>query len=110
MIFYFYSVTPAPVKLTALRINSTAGSVSWSPSLNAVGYEVHYKSVGEEERRIITSKTKITLTGLRSNSSYDITVIAYGEDLPSEESTVTLQKGIDCYLMHLPILNISRGC
>ena len=109
MIICFYSVTPAPVKLTALRINSTAGSISWSPSLNAVGYEVYYKSVGEEER-IITSKTKITLTGLRSNSSYDIAVIAYGEDLPSEESTVTLQKGIDYYLMRLPILNISRGC
>ena len=110
MIICFYSVTSAPVKLTTFRINSTAGSISWSPSLNAVGYEVHYKSVGEEERRIITNKTKITLTGLRSNSSYDITVVAYGEDLPSEESIVTLQKGIDCYLMHLPILNIFRGC
>ena len=60
-------------------VTSTSMIIAWTATADATGYQVYVKDpkVGTWERKAITNKTNVTLTGLGKNKQYDVKVCAY---------------------------------
>ena len=98
MINALFSSTAAdsPTDLSAVQVNLTSISVSWTPAATVTGYQVYWSggggadsgsiSVGAEDRTV-------TITELTPGLTYDITLVALSDYLPSPAATVTVTLG-----------------
>ena len=76
-----------PTHLNAVQVNLTSFSVSWIPPSTMTGYQVYWSgggggsdsgnmSVGADDRAV-------TITGRTSGLTYNITIVALSDHLPS---------------------------
>ena len=94
-----FSPEPSPPSdVTAIQDGPTSIRVSWTPSSDATGYMIHYTSVSDSgNETVIDGSTEThTLTGLVNGETYNISVAATSDTLPSEsvaaDTTVSLCK------------------
>ena len=84
--------------MTAVQDGPTSIIVSWTPSSDATGYRIHYTSVSDSGNETVSdgSTETHTLTGLVNGETYNISVVATSDSLPSEtvaaDTTVSLCK------------------
>ena len=98
MIVFISIVTDTPTNLTAMRIGLYQGIVSWSPPVSndpvVLGYELFYDLPNGTRESIEVKDTLITFSTLDPESSYPVSVVAYGGDLPSSHSkNINLKQG-----------------
>ena len=90
--------TSPPSDVTAVQDGPTSIIVSWTPSSDATGYRIHYTSVSDSGNETVSdgSTETHTLTGLVNGETYNISVVATSDSLPSEtvaaDTTVSLCK------------------
>ena len=72
--------------------------VSWSPSINAIGYRIDYNSTSYHIGRVVVYggfTNRFNLTGLCNGETYTIYIASLSRNLPSIsiEKTLTLIQG-----------------
>ena len=82
-----FSVAASPPSdVTAVQDGPTSIRVSWTPSSDATGYRIHYTSVSDSGNETVSdgyTETQ-TLTGLVNGETYNVSVAATSDTLPSE--------------------------
>ena len=84
-----FTITGAdsPTNLTAERVNSTSIRVSWIPPASGrsvTGYRIFYWRVGNQGSVDVgASTTEYTIISLVANDTYNISMVALSEHLPS---------------------------
>ena len=84
-----FTITGAhsPTNLTAERVNSTSIRVSWTPpgsGPSVTGYRIYYQTEGNQGSVDVgTSTTEYTITSLVVNDTYNVSMVALSERLPS---------------------------
>lgn len=68
---------PAAVKMSLSKSYETVVSLSWNKAAGATGYVVYQEIGGKWERIKVTSANSLTVTGLKSATTYKFTVRAY---------------------------------
>ena len=78
--------TSPPSDVTAVQDGPTSIIVSWTPSSDATGYRIHYTSVSDSGNETVSdgSTETHTLTGLVNGETYNVSVVATSDSLPSE--------------------------
>ena len=82
-----FSVAASPPSdVTAIQDDPTSIRVSWTPSSDVTGYRIHYTSVSDSGNETVSdgSTETQTLTGLVNGETYNISVVATSDTLPSE--------------------------
>ena len=86
-IVLFTAANP-PLNLLAVQLTITAVQVSWSaPASGATvtGYVIYYETTGDSEQSVTVgaAATEYTLTGFQERRSYNISILALSNQLPS---------------------------
>ena len=95
-------VASVPTNLTAVQEGPTSIQVSWSPPTplgDTTGYRIYY-SGGTSGSVDVSggSRNNYLLTGLQNGESYNISLVATSQHLPSERTTaVMVMLGEDMY-------------
>ena len=90
-----YTAAPAPPTGVSAAVDegSVSVTVSWTQSGTVTGYWIYYVSAGGEDSGSVgpmnIADTSHTLDNLQDGLAYTITVIAVGNDLPSDGSQST---------------------
>jgi hypothetical protein len=73
------AVVAAPQKVTAVATSSTTGTLSWSASAGATGYEIYWWNGRQAVllANVAASTTSISIRGLAAGSTNDFAVVAY---------------------------------
>ena len=101
--------------MTAVQDGPTSIRVSWTPSSDATGYMIHYTSVSDSGNETVSngSTETHTLTGLVNGETYNISVVATSDNLPSEsvaaDMAVGLRKSLSSQTMVCDILSAVPG-
>ena len=95
MITSLYSPTAAdsPANVSAVQVNVTTITVSWTPPASVSGYQVYWSGGGGADTGnmgVGAGDTAATITGLTTGLMYDITIVALSDQLPSPIATVTI--------------------
>lgn len=83
---------PAPATVTAVAASPTSVTVTWSAVTGATGYVVQYRAQGTStwtDRTEVTTLTD-TITGLTAGTTYQVRVIAKGNDTTSGDSNPSI--------------------
>ncbi len=85
---YVYGEFSAPMELTAKALTYGSINASWAVVGPAGGYEASYKESTSEEWTLIgeTKETSVTIKGLSEQTSYDVRVRAFRDNVVDEES------------------------
>ena len=97
----------SPTNLNAVQIGSSSFRVFWSPPATVTGYHVYWSGDGGADSgnmslRAGTWGTAVTITGLIPGLTYNITLVALSDHLPSPAVGVVmvtlgeLSTGIGC--------------
>ena len=89
-------VTSPPSDVAAVQDGPTSIRVSWTQSSNATGYMIHYTSVSDSGNETVSdgSTETHTLTDLMNGETYNISVVATSDNLPSERVTAGMAVGL----------------
>ena len=82
----------SPTDLSAVQVNSTSIRVSWTPAATVTGYQVYWSGDGGADSgnmSVGAGDTAVTITGLTSGLTYDITLVALSDQLPSPAAKAT---------------------
>ena len=85
-----------PPNITATRITPSCISVTWSENVAFDLYEVFYGPINEIKQSVNTTNNQGSqLTSLLGNETYEIYVVAFGDNntLPSRSNTVEVLQG-----------------
>ena len=80
------TVANLPTNLNAVKVNSSSFRVSWTPSGTVTGYQVYWSGVGGSDSgnmSVGAGETAVTITGLTLDFTYDVTIVALSDHLPS---------------------------
>ena len=85
---YVYGEFSAPMELTAAPLTYGSLKASWAVVGPAGGYEASYKASASEEWILLgeTKETSVTIKGLTEQTSYDLRVRAFRDNVVDEES------------------------
>ena len=86
----------SPTGLSAVQVNLTSIIVSWTLTANVTGYQMYWSGGGgaySGNMSVEAADTAVTITGLISGPTYDISLVALSEYLPSPVATVTVTLG-----------------
>ena len=75
-----------PANLNAVKVNSSSFRVSWTPPATVTGYQVYWSGVGgcdSDNMSVGAGDTAVTITGLTPGLTYDVTIVALSDHLPS---------------------------
>ena len=93
----------SPTNLLAMQASPTSIRVSWTAPVSGAtvtGYQINYQSVGEEGSVDVgASEATVTLDGRSRGLTYNITIVALSQQLPSPvvgPVIVTLGESLDC--------------
>ena len=93
----------SPTNLLAVQASPTSITVSWTAPISGptvTGYQINYQSEGEEGSvNVGASEATVTLDGRSHGLTYNITIVALSQQLPSPlvgPVTVTLGESLDC--------------
>ena len=111
-------VLTAPISssglVRSLSVTNTTVLITWDPPLTPNGdslvYEVHYQGEGGQEggRVVNVTATPVELTGMRSESTYTISVRAYTAAGPREKRRLTVAAATTNTCMYRPSLRLCR--
>ena len=98
MIRSLYSPTAAdsPANVSAVQVNVASITVSWTPPATVSGYQVYWSGGGGADTgnmSIGAGDTAVTISGLTPGLTYDITLVALSDGLPSPVTVVTVTLG-----------------
>ena len=86
----------SPTGLSAVQVNLTSIIVSWTLTANVTGYQMYWSGDGwaySGNMSIGAENAAVTITGLTPGLTYDITLVALSDYLPSPVATVTVALG-----------------
>ena len=93
----------SPTNLNAVQIGSSSFRVFWTPPATVTGYQVYWSGDGGADSGNMslsagTWDTAVTITDLTPGLTYNITILALSDHLPSPAVVVmvTLSTGIGC--------------
>ena len=98
------TVANFPTNLKAVQIDSTSFRVSWTPPATVTGYRVYWSGSGGSDSSnmsVAAGDTAVTITGCISDLTYNVTIVALSDHLPSPvvgSVMVTLGKSHKCML------------
>ena len=99
------TVANLPANLNAVKVNSSSFRVSWTPSARTVtGYQVYWSGVGGSDSgnmSVGARDTGVTITGRTPDLTYDVTIVALSDHLPSPvvgSVMVTLGEPHKCWM------------
>ena len=75
-----------------MAVNVTSITVSWTPPTTVSGYQVYWSGGGGADTGNMSAgadDTAVTISGLTPGLTYDITLVALSEYLPSPAVAVT---------------------
>ena len=75
-----------PTNLNAVQVNLTSFRVSWTPPATVTGYQVYWNGGGEYDSgnmSVGAEDTAVTITDLTPCLTYNITIVALSDYLPS---------------------------
>ena len=86
--YVLFSPTAAgsPTHLNAVQVNLTSFSVSWTPPATVTGYQVYWSGGGECDSgnmSVGAEDRAVTITGRTPGLTYNITIVAFSDHLPS---------------------------
>ena len=95
--------------MTAVQTGPTSILVSWSPSSDATGYQIEYKSVLAGSGSVDVSggyTDEYTLSSLTNGGTYNISIVATSQHFPSDAVTLAVGLGNSdwLYLLIVPYL------
>ena len=96
------TVANLPTNLNAVQVGSSSFRVSWTPSGTVTGYQVYWSGVGGSDSGNMSAgagDTAVTITGRTPDLTYDVTIVALSDHLPSPvvgSVMVTLGKSHKC--------------
>ena len=98
MIRSLYSPTAAdsPTNVNTVLVNVTTITVSWTPPATVSGYQVYWSGGGGTDTGNISAGVEdrnATITDLSLGLTYNITLVALSNYLPSPPVTVTFTLG-----------------
>ena len=101
-------VASAPTNLMAVQEGPTSIRVSWSPPTplgDTTGYRIYYSGGSSGSEDVSDGSTdNYTLTSLQNGESYDISLVATSQHLPSESVTVMdIDLGMSVYNKYMVI-------
>ena len=76
----------SPTNLNAVQVGSSSFRVSWTPPATVTGYQVYWSRVGGFEidnMSAAAGDTAVTITGCTPGLTYDVTIVALSDHLPS---------------------------
>ena len=76
----------SPTHLSAVQVNLTSFSVSWTQPATVTGYQVYWSGEGGYDRGNMSAEAgdkTVTLTGRTPGLTYNITIVALSDHLPS---------------------------
>ena len=76
----------SPTNLNAEQVGSNSVRVSWMPPATVTGYQVYWSGVGGSGSGNMSAgagDTAVTITGLTPGLTYDVTIVALSDHLPS---------------------------
>ena len=90
-----FSLTAAgsPSNLNAIQIDPTSFRISWSPPATVTGYQVYWIGGGGADSGNMSVGTVdriVTITGRTPGLTYDITIVALSDHLPSPAAAVIM--------------------
>ena len=104
MLCVYYTVIFPPTDMTAVQNGFTSVLVSWSPSSNASGYKIYYKSSeGHKGSETVSSGStnNLTLTGFHNGDNYTIiSIVATSNYIDSINVLMDIILGIVLFLYH----------
>ena len=80
------TVADLPANLNAVEVNSSTFRVSWTPPATVTGYRVYWSGGGGSDSGNMSAgarDTAVTITGLTPGLTYDVTIVALSDHLPS---------------------------
>ena len=86
MILFLPTAAGLPTNLNAVQVNLTSFRVSWTPPATVTGYQVYWSGGGGYDSGNISVEaedTAVTFTGLTPGLTYNITIVALSNHLPS---------------------------
>ncbi|MBR6770189.1 MAG: chitobiase/beta-hexosaminidase C-terminal domain-containing protein [Lachnospiraceae bacterium] len=98
-----------PSQLKQVSVSETGAVISFRPSVDNMGmkhYEVTYKKAGEETGTTVqVEEASVTLTGLESDSQYEITVVAVDnfDNKSAASEALTIQTAADTVVVPLTV-------
>ena len=98
------TVANLPTNLNVVKASSSSFRVSWTPPVTVTGYQVYWTGVrgyDSGNMSVEAQDTAVTITGRTLGRTYDVTIVALSDHLPSPavgSVLVTLGKAvIYCY-------------
>ena len=79
-----------------MQVNVTSITVSWTPPATVSGYKVYWNGGGGADTgnmSVGADDTAVTISGLTPGLTYEITLVALSENLPSPAVAVTVILG-----------------
>ena len=101
MLYICSIVASPPTDLTAVQTGPTSIDVSWTPPTplgDTTGYIIYYTNDDSGSVNVTIDNSTHTLTGLQNGDTYNISIIATSQHLPSDTvdgNSVILYPGIE---------------
>ena len=100
------TVANLPTNLNVVQASSSSFRVSWTPPVTVTGYQVYWTGVyGYDSGNMsIEARDTVTITGRTPGRTYDVTIVALSDHLPSPavgSVMVTLGKSHKCWLLFI---------
>ena len=86
MILFLPTAAGLPTNLNAVQVNVTSITVSWTSPATVTGYQVYWSGGGGSDsgnKSVEAKDTAVTITGLTPGLTYNITLVALSDHLPS---------------------------
>ena len=86
MILFLPTAAGLPTNLNAVQVNLTSFRVSWTPPATVTGYQVYWSGGGGYDHGNMsagTEDTAVTITDRIPGLTYNITIVALSDHLPS---------------------------
>ena len=86
MILFLPTAAGLPTNLNAVQVNLDSFRVSWTPPATVTGYQVYWSGGGGYDSGNMSAEGEdrtVTITGRTSGLTYNITLVALSDHLPS---------------------------
>ena len=92
-VLYLLTDADSPTSLNAVQIGSSSFRVSWTPPATVTGYQVYWSGGGGADSgnmSVGAQNWAVTITDLTPGLTYNITIVALSEHLPSLASALSV--------------------
>ena len=102
MLFFSHTAASSPTNVNVIPAGISSFSVSWTPPATVTGYQVYWSGSGGADSGNISIEARegdgaVTITGRTPGLTYNITIVALSDHLPSPVVGTVMLYGLGKY-------------